>query len=127
MENTGGFEVGQLRWARRLEQGAALAAAYVAGGLTVGAAVVAAHVTPLPIALDLAQSGLVLLLVLAVIAGLIHRAVCLVLRGQRDLRAELARQAAAVEDMRRRITDSTADVIGAFEAGIVEGERRNLR
>ncbi|MBX6357779.1 MAG: hypothetical protein IRZ05_18235 [Micromonosporaceae bacterium] len=90
MENTGGFEVGrQLRWARRLEQGAALAAAYVAGGLTVGAAVVAAHVTPLPIALDLAQSGLVLLLVLAVIAGLIHRAVWLLLRGQRDVRERL--------------------------------------
>jgi hypothetical protein len=87
-DTTQGIET-RLRSARRMEFGAALGAAYLAGGLTTAAVVVSYELTPLPVALDLARAGVVLLLALAVIAGLIRRAVVVTLRGQRELHRDL--------------------------------------
>jgi hypothetical protein len=95
-ETTQGIEV-KLRGAQRLERWAALAAAYLGGGLTAAAVMGSYALAPLPVALDIARAAVVLLVALAVIAGLIRRAVAVTLRGQRELQRELAALAELVQ------------------------------
>jgi hypothetical protein len=95
-ETTQGIEV-KLRGAQRLERWAALAAAYVGGGLTAAAVMGSYALAPLPVALDIARAAVILLVALAVIAGLIRRAVAVTLRGQREIMRELAVRSVAVE------------------------------